>query len=146
MVFVQREQESCHYRRLRDAVDAIMEVAEGAPGVQCWFPDKPLNKMYLMRGGTHRTRALEFKHRESTAVRNPQFVGWHDSEIFAVSPKDRHRHYVTVAVFWQNWEAHCMLCILLPPMFVYYSSAFGDSVQRFGYLLLETAITEFTFM
>lgn len=39
-----------------------------------------------------------------------------------------------------------MLGVLLPQLFVYCSSAFCDNAQRFGYLLLETAIMELTIM
>lgn len=39
-----------------------------------------------------------------------------------------------------------MLRVPLPPMFAYYSSAFGDTAQRLRHLLLKTAITEFTIM
>lgn len=56
--------------------------------------------MYLMRGGTHRIRALKFKIGHWTAVWSPIFVEWHNSEIFAVPPKDLHGHYVNVRAFW----------------------------------------------
>lgn len=66
--------------------------------------------------------------------------------MFTASLKDRHRHYVTVPALWQKLEAHSMSCVPSPPMFVYYFSAFSDSALCFGHLLLETAMTAFTFM
>lgn len=58
--------------------------------------------MYLMLGGTHRTRVLEFETRQRMAMRIPVFVEWQNPVMFAVPPKDSHWHYVTVAAFWQN--------------------------------------------
>lgn len=131
-------------RRLRDALDADMEVTEGAPDLQCWFFNKPYTDLYLMHGGTHKTRASKFEIRQRTAVRNPVFVGWHNLEMFAVPPRDLSRYYVAVTGFWRDWEAHRMLCVPSPPVFAYYSGVLGDGGHCFGHLLRATAITEFT--
>lgn len=38
------------------------------------------------------------------------------------------------------------MCIMPHPICAYYFSAFGETARLFGYLLLETAMTEFTLM
>lgn len=123
-----------------------MEVSKGDPELQCWFFGKPYTDMYLMRGGTHQPRALEFKMCHGTSVRNPISVGWHKRVMFMVLPRDRHLHYVSVPASWQNVEVSCMLCIPSPPLIAYCSNAFGDNTPWFGHLLLETSIIEFTIM
>lgn len=102
--------------------------------------------MYLIREGTPHKRALEFEISHRTAGRNPIFVRWHTLQMVAVPPKDRYRHYVAVPAFCQNWKAHRILCVPPPPLFVYFYIAFGDNAQRYGHLLLETAITKFRIM
>lgn len=97
--------------------------------------------MHLLRVGTHRARALERGICQRATVRNPTFVRWQNSEMFAVPPKNRYRQYVSVPAFWRGWEALCILCVPSPPMFAYYSSTSGGNTNRFGYLLLETGIT-----
>lgn len=66
LVWYERKLANC--RRLRDAIDAYMYVTKGDLGLQGWFSDKPYTSMYLMSGGTHRTRALEFWICQRTAV------------------------------------------------------------------------------
>lgn len=97
-----------------------------------------------MRGGTHRTWALEIEIRHRTAERKPIFVGWRNLEMFPVTSKDRHRHYDTVPAFWQSFTAHCMLYLPSPSIIVYYSSAFGYSAPWFGLLLLEKTMAKLT--
>lgn len=58
--------------------------------------------MYLMRGETYRTRALELKICQRAVVRNQVYVKRHNLERFAVLSKDRYRHYVSVPAFRQN--------------------------------------------
>lgn len=123
-----------------------MEVTEGDLELQCWFFDKPYTSMYLMPGGTHRTRALKFEIRHWTAVRNQVFVRLHNLEMFAARSNNCHLHYIAVPAFWRYWEALRVLCVPSPPMSAYYLSAFGDNAKRFGYLLLKAAMTKFTIM
>lgn len=99
--------------------------------------------MHMMRGGPHRTRALEFEILHWTVVRNLIFVGWHNSEVFAVLSKDQHQRYVSLTAFSKNIEALRMLCVPLTPMFSYHSSVFGDKATLFGHWLLKIAMKEF---
>lgn len=50
--------------------------------------------------------------------------GWHNVEIFALSPWGRSEYYVLVSTNWQD-EFYCgrMLIVLTPPVFAYYSEA-----------------------
>lgn len=73
-------------------------------------------------------------------MRCPIFVGLHNLEMVAVSPKNCYRHYVSVPQFWRNWEAPCIMCVPSSSMFAYYFNIFGDSTKRFDYQLLETAM------
>lgn len=86
MLFVRFEQEMPYCRRLQDAIDARMEVAEDDPRLQRWFFDKPYMNLYLVHGGTHRTKALKIEVCQRTAVHNPMFVEWHNLKMFAVPP------------------------------------------------------------
>lgn len=129
-----------------NAIDANVEEAERDPELKYWFIKKPYANMYLMRDGTHRTRALKTEIRHLTAVRNSIFVRWYNLRIFAVPPKDRHLHYVSAPAFLKIIEAHRILCVPSPPMFTYYSSAIGNNVQWFGHLLHTPAMAELTVM
>lgn len=140
------EQELVYCRWLRDTIDAHMEVTEGDLGLQCWFINKPYTNTCPMRGGTHRTRALKFEISQWKAVSIPVPVGRHNLEMLAVSPRNRYCYYVSGLAFWGNCEANHVLCVPSPSTSAYYSSGFGDMAQRFGYLLPETAVTEFTIL
>lgn len=72
--FVWRELEFSYCRRLQGAIDANMKVTEGDPEIKSWLFNKSYTITYLMRCGTHRTRAFEFYVRQRTAVRSPIFV------------------------------------------------------------------------
>lgn len=121
-------------------------MVEGDPELHCRFFDEPYTNIYPMRGGSHKARALKFEICHRTAVCSPVFVEQHNLEMFAALPEDSHFHYVSVSAFLQNVDAPCMLCVLLPPMFAYYSSAFGDNAPRLGHSLLEISMTWFTIM
>lgn len=99
--------------------------------------------MYLMRGGTHRTRALKFETRFRTAMCNRFFELWYELKTFVVLPINCHRLYVTMLVPCQKLEAQRMFCVPSPPMSASCFSAFGNNASRFGHLLLETAMTKF---
>lgn len=75
MMFVRCKQELSQCCRLRDAIDTNKEVVEGNPGLYCWFCDKPYTSMDLMHGGTHWTKALEFKICRRTATQSQIYVG-----------------------------------------------------------------------
>lgn len=66
--------------------------------------------------------------------------------MFAVSPKDGYRHYVSVSVYWRNRMASRVFYVPSSPMLAYYSNAFDGDAQRFGYCILKKAITKFTMM
>lgn len=121
-----------------------MEVIKEDLELQCWFFDKKYTIMYLVRGGTHCTRVLEFEICQRTAVRSQIYVRWHITDMSAIAPKDRRRHNVPVFALWRYWDAPHILCVPQPLMFAYYLRAFGGNVKTFGYLLLETATAEFT--
>lgn len=146
MPFAWCEQEFFYCRRLRDAISANTEGKGGDLEIQCWLFDWSYTDTYLMCGETHRTRTLEAEICERAAVRNLIFAGCHNFETFAVLSKDSYCRYVSVSAFWGICEASRILCVSSPPIFAYYSSGFGDDTKRFGYLLLKTAITEFTIM
>lgn len=57
--FVRCEQKLFYCRKLRDTIDANMEVAGEDPGLQCWFLDKPYTSMYLTQEGAHQKSALK---------------------------------------------------------------------------------------
>lgn len=142
--FVPCEQGSFYCYRRRDAIDANMEVAEGDPGLQCWLFDELYTNMYFMCGGKHETSASKFESRWRTALCNSIFMGWQKLEMFAALPRDWYLHYVCVPSFWRKWYASHILCVQLPSMFAYESSAFGSSARRFGFLIIKTAKTKFT--
>lgn len=119
-----------------------MEAPEGDRELECWLFDKTYINAYPMRVGTHRIKVMELEICHRTEVRTQGFVGWHKLEMFTVLSKDRHRRYVAVPAFWQNWEAPCILYVPSPPEFVFRLSAFGSTAKRFGYLLVDTAIKE----
>lgn len=102
--------------------------------------------MYLMCGQTYRTKTLKSGISQTTAERSAILVGWHNLEMLAVPPKDRHRHYISVPSFLQYCVARGIFRVLSPPIFAYFSSAFGGRAKRLGYLLLESAMAEFTIM
>lgn len=79
-----------------------MEAAQGDPGLQCWFINKPYLDMYLTRGRAHRARALELGFCQRKAVRNQIPGGQHILEMFAVSPTGRFPFYVSVLAFCRN--------------------------------------------
>lgn len=58
MSFARWDQELSNCCKLRDALDAYTEVAEGDPELQCWLFEKLFTSMYFMCGGTHPTRDL----------------------------------------------------------------------------------------
>lgn len=146
MLFGLCEQGLSYCRRLRDAIDANRKVAEGDPELRCWFFDKPYSNMCFLRGKTHWGRTPELKTRRLMAMCNSVFVGWHNLKMSAVPPKVRLRHYVTVPTFWKTCEASRLLYLPSRLMVAYYSGTFDDNARRFGYLLLETAITESSIM
>lgn len=59
------------------------------------------------------------KIRERMAVCNMVFVGWHNLEMFGVSPNDLYLHYNSVPVVRKCWEAKHMLYIPTPSIFAY---------------------------
>lgn len=76
-----------------------MEVAQGDLELHCWLFEKTFKSMDLMRGGTHRTRALEANIHRRIVVRNPVLVEWHTFAMFAGPPQNCHWHYVPVLPF-----------------------------------------------
>lgn len=146
MLFVWCEEKFLYCRRLQNAIDASLALAEGDPKLKCWIFDKPYNNMYLVCGDTHKTRVLELEICEKTAGRNPIFVGRHNLKLFVFSSKDQFCLSVTVSTFWRKLKAHRILCVPFAPMFNYLFSVFGDNTPLFGHLLLKTAITELTIM
>lgn len=76
-----------------------MDVVEGDLEVLCWFFMKPYTSMYLLRGGTHWTRTLEFRTRNKMTVHNPKIARFRNLKMFAVPQKDRLWHYLTVPAF-----------------------------------------------
>lgn len=68
MQFVRYEQKLSYYRRLQDVIGASMEMTEGEPELRDWCFDKSYTNIYLIRGCTYQTRALQFKIRQITAV------------------------------------------------------------------------------
>lgn len=99
IVFVRCEQELCYCRKLQEAIDANMELAERYPELKCWCYDKPYTNTYLMRGRTLRTRALMLEICQKEAVRSLVFVEWHYLKIFTAAPKNQYRHYMFVTAF-----------------------------------------------
>lgn len=93
------EQGTPYCRRLRDAVDAHMEVVLREPKLHCWVFEKPSTNVYLMCGETPRTRALVFENHRRTVMYGPIFEGQHNLEMFTVSSKDCRRHYVFLSTF-----------------------------------------------
>lgn len=146
MQFIRSEQKISNYRKFRYATDAYIMVAEGDLELLFQSIENPNTSMYLLRGGTHQTRGLELEIRHRTSVRIPTLVGWCNLEMFAVSPKDCHRHCATVPAFWQSLKTHRILCVPLPSMFVYYYNTFADNALKVGHLLLEKAVREFSVM
>lgn len=146
MLFVRCKQELPYCRRLKFAISANTEMTKEDLEPQCWLFDEPYTNMYLICGGTHRTRAVGIGTRHRVAVRYPIFVRWNNLTMFAVPRLNRYQYYVSVSAFWQNLEAPCIMCIPPHPIFAYYFRAFGETARLFGYLLLETAMTEFTIM
>lgn len=61
---------------------------------------------------------------------------------FAGSPKNPYFDHVSVPAFRQNLAASTMLCRPSSQLFVKYSSTFGDSAQRFGYLFVDTKMMD----
>lgn len=105
MPLVRCEQKLPYCPRVRNTIDANMDVVEGDPELRCSFFDRPYTNMYLMCGGTHWTKALEFEIRQRTPVRSSIFVRWRKMDMFAVSLKYRHCHYVFAPAIWRNWKA-----------------------------------------
>lgn len=99
MTFARYGQELVYCRWLRDAIDTNVEVAERDPELQCWLSNKPYTFMNLMRGPTHRTRALRFEIRHRAAVRNPISAGRDSLEMFVAASEERHWHCVAVSAF-----------------------------------------------
>lgn len=62
MPFIRCELELNYYRRLQDAISAVMEAAEEYSVLQSWSFNKLYTSMYLIRGGTHWTRAPMFEN------------------------------------------------------------------------------------
>lgn len=64
MPFDRRKQKQPYCCRIRDAIDANIEVAEGDLELSCWLFDKPYTIMYPLRDGAQRTKAqkLEICH------------------------------------------------------------------------------------
>lgn len=74
MIFAWCEQKLLYCCQFRDEIDAKLEAVEGDSDLWCWFFDKPYKNLYLMHDSTHRTRALQPKVSQRTAVRHPVFV------------------------------------------------------------------------
>lgn len=100
MSFGRCEQELSYCLRLRDAFDANVEVVTGVVKLKCWFFDMPYTDIYLMRGGTYRTKVLDFETREKATVRKPVLERWSNIKTFGVSTKDLYSYGVTVPTFW----------------------------------------------
>lgn len=83
-------------RKLQNAIDANMELTKEDREVRCWFFDKPLPDTYLMRSEMHLTRARKVKICQRKTVRYPIFLEWHNSEMFAVLPKDCYLLFVSM--------------------------------------------------
>lgn len=67
--------------------------------------------MYLMRKGTHRTRALHLESRRRTAACKLVFLGWHNSEMFTALSKNVYFHFVFVPPFAKIERlAACSVC------------------------------------
>lgn len=78
------EPEYSYCRKLWKTTAVNVEVADGYQKLKYSFFYKPYTSVYLIRCGTHQTRALELEMHQRTEVRNLIFVGLHDPEMFAV--------------------------------------------------------------
>lgn len=61
MPFIRCQQEVPYCWGLRDAIDAGMVFKDGDPQLGCWLFDKSYTNNYLLHGGSHQTRTLEFE-------------------------------------------------------------------------------------
>lgn len=83
--FVHCVKELSYCRHLRDVIVREMELSEGDPGLNCCSFDKLHTNLYVVQGGTHRVRALEFKVRQKIAARSLGFLRWHTLNMFCAS-------------------------------------------------------------
>lgn len=59
--YIRLNEEVWYCHKLRDAIDAGMEVEDEDPQLQCWFFGKQYTSKYLLLVGSRRTRTLELK-------------------------------------------------------------------------------------
>lgn len=132
MSLIRCKHEVLYCQRPRDTIDERIKVDDEDPQLQSLFFDIPYSRNYLLHGGLHGTRTLGFEVWQRTTVCSPLFTGWHNLELFAVPPIERHRYYVQMTPSWRELEARHMLCVLTPPMFAYYLGAFGSKGQPYS--------------
>lgn len=80
------------------------------------------------------------------SIQNLLFVGWKNSEPFAVPARERHHYHMQVTLSWRELETHRMLCVPTLPMFAYYFGAFGNGRQSSRKLLQKKVIPELAVM
>lgn len=94
MPFIRCQQGMWYCRTLRDAVIARMKVEDRDLHLRCWFLNKPYSSSYSLHGRPYRTRSLELKVWQHTAVRNSLFAGWYGLELFSVPLRELRCYYV----------------------------------------------------
>lgn len=52
----------------------------------------------------------------------PVFAGWQKVGIYAIPQRQCWNAYAPIPLSWADWEPFCILCVLIPTIFLYYTN------------------------